>query len=410
MNLLKVRDAGDVEEAVRASLAAGRPLEIVGHGSKRALGRPASAAAVLDMSALDQVTLYEPHELVLTVAAGAPFDEVADLLARHHQQFAFEPMDVRSLLGGTDAGTVGGMLGAALAGPRRIKAGGARDHFLGFTAVSGFGETFKAGGRVVKNVTGYDLCKLMAGSWGTLAVLTEVTLKVLPVAESETTLLLSGLDAATANRAMTAALGSPHDVSGAAHLPASRLRGACAGLAADAAATLIRVEGIAVSVADRAAALRRELAGFGAVEEAAGESSAAIWQAVRDVTPFAAAGALGAWPVWRIICPPARGGALGGELVRESGGEAIYDWGGGLIWLALPPSPDGGAAFVHARAVAAGGHAMLFRAPASLRSTVAVFAPLAEGLAALNRRVKAGFDPHDLFNRGRLQALAEAAS
>ncbi|TAK48380.1 MAG: FAD-binding protein [Xanthobacteraceae bacterium] len=409
MDILKVRDASDVEDAVRAALAAGRPLEIVGHGSKRVLGRPVDAAAVLDLSALAAVTLYEPHELVLTVAAGAALTDVVTLLADHGQQLAFEPMDVRPLLGGEDAGTIGGMLGAALSGPRRIKAGGARDHFLGFSAVSGFGETFKAGGRVVKNVTGYDLCKLMAGSWGTLAVMTEVTLKVLPKAEAETTLMLRGLDAATANRAMTAALGSPHDVSGAAHLPASGLRGPCAGLAAGAATTLVRVEGIDVSVADRVAALRRELAGFGAVEAIEGEPSKAAWQAIRDVVPFAAGGALGAWPVWRIVCPPARGCALGEELARESGGEAVYDCGGGLIWLALPPLPDAGAALVHARAGAAGGHAMLFRAAAPLRASVAVFPPLASGLAALNRRVKVGFDPHDLFNRGRLHAMTEAS-
>src|SRR5204863_8135134 len=129
---------------------------------------------------------------------------------------------------GTPAGrrTIGGMIAAGFAGPRRVKAGGARDHLLGLAAVSGFGESFKAGGRVVKNVTGYDLCKLVAGSWGTLSVMTEVTLKVMPRAETETTLMLRGLDEIRGGHAMTAAVGSPFDVSAAAHLPKSALRGA----------------------------------------------------------------------------------------------------------------------------------------------------------------------------------------
>src|SRR5229473_1846352 len=178
LDTLKVRDAKDVEQAVRAAIASEQPLEIIGHGTK-------------------------------------------SLIDSRNQQFAFEPIDTSPLLGTPNLGTIGGMIGAGLAGPRRIKAGGARDHLLGAQAVSGFGDSFKAGGRVVKNVTGYDLCKLLAGSWGTLAVMTEVTLKVMPRPESERTLMLRGLDDITANRAMTAALGSPFDVSGAAHVPNS---------------------------------------------------------------------------------------------------------------------------------------------------------------------------------------------
>lgn len=400
------RDVRDVEAAVREALAAGQTLDIRGHGSKRALGRPAAAETILDLAALNAVTLYEPHELVLTVQAGAPLADIETLLARHAQELAFEPMDVRPLLGGTSAGTVGGMLAAAFAGPRRIKAGGARDHFLGLSAVSGFGETFKAGGRVVKNVTGYDLCKLFAGAWGTLGVMTEVTLKVLPKAETETTLAVAGLDPAAANRLMCAALGSSHDVSAVAHLPASSLRGPLV-VSAATAVTLVRLEGIAVSVADRALALEKELAAFGAVEQLPAEPSRAVWRAIRDVTPFAADGPLGAWPVWRIVVPPAAGGELAEQLVRETGGEAIID-GGGLVWFALPPSADAGAAQVRMRANAANGHAMLFRATEAVRAAVDVFAPLEPGVAALNRRIRAGFDPQHLFNRGRLYAEPSA--
>ena len=252
VDTLKVRDAKDVEEVVRAAIASEQPLEIIGHGTRRQIGQPMATNAVLEISALNAVTSYEPNELIITVQSGAPLADVQSLIDSKNQQFAFEPVDTSALLGASGSGTIGGMIGAGLAGPRRIKAGGVRDHLLGAHAVSGFGDSFKTGGRVVKNVTGYDLCKLLAGSWGTLAVMTEVTLKVMPRPESERTLMLSGLDDLTANRAMTAALGSPFDVSGAAHLPNSAFRstgGALAGLGPEGqAVTLLRLEGIAASV------------------------------------------------------------------------------------------------------------------------------------------------------------------
>ena len=209
---------------MRAAIAGEQPLEIIGHGSKRGIGQVMATNAVLDLSALNAVVSYEPNELIITVQAGAPLADVTSLIDSKNQQFAFEPMNTAALLGTAEAGTIGGMIAAGLAGPRRIRAGGARDHLLGAHAVSGFGDSFKTGGKVVKNVTGYDLCKLLAGSWGTLAVMTEVTLKVMPRPESERTLLLRGLDDLAANRAMTAALGSPFDVSAAAHLPPTALR------------------------------------------------------------------------------------------------------------------------------------------------------------------------------------------
>jgi glycolate oxidase FAD binding subunit len=272
--------------------------------------------------------------------------------------------------------------------------------------VSGFGDSFKTGGKVVKNVTGYDLCKLLAGSWGTLAVMTEVTLKVMPRPEAERTLLLRGLDDLAANRAMTAALGSPFDVSAAAHVPSSALRAEVAGFdrlgSPRQALTLIRLEGILASASHRAASLAKALGSFGAVETIEDAPSVAAWQSIRDVLPFAAAGPLGAWPVWRIVCPPASGGALGQALARDTGGDVIYDWGGGLIWAALPPKPDGQAELVRGRVSAAGGHAALLRASEEVRRHVDVFHPQTEGLAALSERVRQSFDPKGVLNRGRL--------
>ncbi|UPJ41561.1 FAD-binding protein [Bradyrhizobium sp. 40] len=406
MDTLKVRDANDVEEVVRAAIANEQPLEIIGHGSKRGIGHAMATNAVLDVSALNAITAYEPNELIVTLQAGAPLADVLSLIDAKNQQFAFEPMNTAPLLGTPALGTIGGMIASGLAGPRRIKAGGARDHLLGAHAVSGFGDSFKTGGKVVKNVTGYDLCKLLAGSWGTLSVMTEVTLKVMPKPEAERTLLLRGLDDAAANKAMTAALGSPFDVSGAAHLPTSAFRTKIEGLGAIAgqseALTVLRLEGITASTAHRAGSLRELLAPFGTATLVEDTVSAALWTTIRDVLPFAADGTLGAWPVWRIVCPPASGAALGTLLARETGGDVIYDWGGGLIWAALPPKPDAHATAVRERVNAAGGHATLIRAAEDIRRAIDVFHPQAPGLAALSERVRASFDPKTILNRGRL--------
>jgi glycolate oxidase FAD binding subunit len=230
---------------------------------------------------------------------------------------------------------------------------------------------------------------------------------VMPRAEAECTLVLRALDDAAAGRAMSAALGSPFDVSGAAHVPAASWRGTSAlgDLAAGGAVTLIRLEGIAASVVHRARALAAELEPFAVAEEATGEMSQQLWRAIRDVLPFAASGPLGAWPVWRIICPPASGPAFGQRLGRETGGDLIYDWGGGLIWAALPPSQDAHATMVRERSTAIGGHAMLIRASDAMREIVDVFQPLDAGIAALTARVKASFDPSDILNRGRLSRV-----
>jgi glycolate oxidase FAD binding subunit len=412
VDILKVNDAHDVEQAVRAAIASEQPLEIIGHGSKRGIGQPMATNAVLDLSALNAVKSYEPNELIITLQAGVPLADAVSLIDSKSQQFAFEPVDTAPLLGGAARGTIGGMIAAGLSGPRRVKAGGARDHLLGAHAVSGFGDSFKTGGKVVKNVTGYDLCKLLAGSWGTLAVMTEVTLKVMPKPECERTLVLRGLDDVAANAAMTAALGSPFDVTGAAHVPASSLRSEVLGLdrlgSPREAVTLLRLDGISASVVHRARALGDTLKDFGTADILEDTASAAAWGSIRDVLPFAVGGPLGAWPIWRIVCPPASGGALGQALTKESGGDVIYDWGGGLIWAALPPSSDAQAALVRRLVGAVGGHAMLLRAAEKVRREVDVFHPQGEGLAALAERVRLSFDPKGILNRGRMRRGASA--
>jgi glycolate oxidase FAD binding subunit len=404
-DILKPRDAKEAEATIGWALAEGKTLEVVGRGTKRAIGRAAQWDATLDLSGLSGVTLYEPEELVLSAKAGTPLAEIEALVAASRQELAFEPMDYAAVLGGkAGAGTIGGAIAANLSGPRRIKAGAARDHFLGFTAVSGRGETFKSGGRVVKNVTGYDLCKLIAGSWGTLAAMTDVTIKTLPSAETEATVLVLNLDDVTARKVMTAAMGSYGDVSAAAHLPASVSARIAETATAQAAATAFRVEGVAPSVAQRKTVLEKLLAPFGSLGTLGEAPSRAFWRAVRDVTPFAANGPAGKRDLWRISTVPARGSDVGRALVDALDAEVLYDWAGGLIWAALPASGDAGAPRVRATVATAGGHATLIRAPAAVRAAVDVFSPEEPALAALTKRVREGFDPHGVLNPGRMWA------
>jgi glycolate oxidase FAD binding subunit len=403
---LQPRDAKDVEAAVQWVLAEGKATEIVGHGSKRVIGRPAQTDLTLDLSALSGITLYEPEELVLSAKAATPLAEIEALVAAKGQQLAFEPMDYATLLGGVAGrGTIGGALAANLSGPRRIKAGAARDHFLGFSAVSGRGETFKSGGRVVKNVTGYDLCKLIAGSWGTLAAMTEVTIKVLPAAETEETLLIRGLEPAQAVEAMTTAMGSACDVSGAAHLPPEVATSipAVAG-AAGGGITALRLEGFSPSVVHRRGVLQGLMKPFGDLATIDASVSRAFWKAVRDVTPFAAGREGMERPLWRISTAPDRGAELGATIAERDGAKVLYDWAGGLLWLTLAASDDAGAARIGPAVAATGGHATLVRAPASMRAAIGVFAPQEAGLAALTKRVKESFDPKGVLNPGRMWA------
>jgi glycolate oxidase FAD binding subunit len=402
---LKPRDAAEVEQAIQWALANGKALELVGRGSKRAIGRAAQWDVTLDLSALSGVTLYEPAELVLSAKAGTPLAEIEALVAASAQQLAFEPMDYGPLLGATaGAGTIGGAIAANLSGPRRIKAGAARDHFLGVSAVSGRGETFKSGGRVVKNVTGYDLCKLLAGSWGTLAAMTEVTVKTLPRGETEETILVLGLDDATAAKVMAAVMGSFADVSAAAHLPGPVTPRIAETATARVAVTAFRLEGVAPSIAHRKSVLERLTAPFGSLGTLDETASRGLWRAVRDATPFAAGGPAGARHVWRISTSPSRGAEVGRALVAGAQAEVMYDWAGGLIWAALPAADDAGASLVRATVAAAGGHATLIRAPAAVRAAVEVFAPEPAALAALTKRVRESFDPQGVLNAGRMWA------
>ena len=381
-----------LEELAAAIAESGGAFEIVGQGSKRGLGRPSQTERSLDLSRLSGVSLYEPEELVMTAAGGTPLREIEARLAAAHQMLAFEPPDYGPLYGQPPGqATLGGIIACNLSGPRRVRAGAARDFILGCTVINGTGEMVKAGGRVVKNVTGYDLSKLMAGSFGTLGVLAEVTMKVLPAPEAARTLCLGGLDDPAAAALMNRALGGAQDVSAAAHLPTPIAQGALLG---SEAATLLRLEGTVISVEHRLAKLREECGGKGRV---LGDGEAAtLWHSVRDASFFAddRGDAL-----WRISLPPAASPALTREFASAP---YFYDWGGGLVWLSLPAQGDGGAAALRANVAAIGGHATLVRGPLALRAAIDVFQPMEPALAALTRRVKESFDPMMRLNPGRM--------
>jgi len=393
-----------VAEAVAWAVAEETPLEVIGRGSMRDFGRPVQAGHGIDLSALSGITLYEPEELVLSARAGTPMAEIRAALAEKNQHLAFEPADLGPLYGGAaGAGSIGGALACNLAGPRRIKAGAARDHFLGLHAVSGHGEVYKSGGRVVKNVTGYDLCKLLAGSHGTLSVLTEVTVKVMPVPEKTRTVLVHGLDDAHAASAMQRAMNSAHEVSGAAHLPPPIAAAIRAPRVADvgAAVTALRVEGPGVSVDYRCAALRRELADLGETGELHSQNSRLLWEELRDVRPLLGTPEAA---LWRLSVPPSAGPAVAARIAAEGTAHYYFDWAGGLIWLTLSQTDDAGAALVRGALAASGGHATLLRAPPELRATIPVFEPQDAANAALTARVKDSFDPNRILNPGRMYA------
>jgi glycolate oxidase FAD binding subunit len=395
----------ELRDVIGDALAAQEPLEIVAGGSKRGLGRPLQLPRTLDLGRLAGIRDYEPSELVLTAGAATPLAEIDAALAASGQMLAFEPPDWDSLyaLPAAERGrrTLGGVIAANLAGPRRLKAGAARDHFLGFRAVSGRGEAFKAGGKVVKNVTGYDLPKLLAGSFGTLAVIEEVTVRVVPRPETSGTVVVAGLEGPAATRAMVAALGAPHEVSAAAYLPAA-VAAALPAAAGPPGIAAFRLEGPVPSVAYRCQRLLAELAGGEAAVLDTADSTR-LWRAIAEAAPLAG---LAGSTLWRVSVAPARGAAIGEALARRLDMLWYLDWGGGLLWAAVANAEDGGAAAIRAAIRGAdgqgSGHATLIRGTPALRGAVPVFEPQPPALAALSVRIRDGFDPQRILNRGRI--------
>ena len=390
----------EVARLVTEAKAANLSIEVRGGGTKLGLGRPSQAASALSVAKLSGITNYDPSELVMAARAGTPLAEIEAALAVNNQMLTFEPMDHRPLLGASGEPTIGGVFAANASGPRRISAGAARDNLLGVRFVNGSGEIIKSGGRVMKNVTGLDLVKLMAGSWGTLGVMCEVTFKVLPRPETSVTIVVSGLNDAEAAEAMAAALAMSVEVSGAAHLPESVIRKFAGGSLKDGPATVLRLEGLKPSVDVRTERLVAEMSRRGTVSILDSQQSADLWRDVRDVAPFAD-GTMK--PVWRVSVAPSAGHQLVAALRLKIGVDAFYDWQGGLVWLRMEAVPEADLVRRYIKAVG-GGHATLVRADAATRASVPVFEPQPKPLEALARRIKDQFDPAGVLNPGRMTA------
>lgn len=384
------RSEAELAALVNEARAARAPLRVEGGGTRRDLGRPVDAPRALSTRDLAGIVAYEPSEMVISLRAGTPLVEAEAILSEKGQMLPFEPSDYRELLGSHGAPTIGAVAACNLSGPRRIQAGAARDALIGLRLVNGRGEIVKTGGRVMKNVTGLDLVKLNCGAMGTLGVLTEVTFKLLPRPERRATLCIQALDDARAVEALSAALGSPFEPSGAAHVPAHD---------GQPARTLIRIENLATSIDYRIGELKKVLAPFGRPIPLGEDLADALWTDIRDARFFAR----DARAVWRVSVAPSRAPALAAALSTLPEASHYFDWGGGLVWFACAATGDAGASAIRA-ALAGRGHATLVRAPANLRASLDVFEPLAAPLMKITADVKRSFDPAGLINPGRMYA------
>ncbi|MCY4458831.1 MAG: FAD-binding protein [Albidovulum sp.] len=372
--------ASESELAETVASATG-PFAVIGGGTRRFGSMPDSER--LSTRRLDGIRIYEPGALTLVASAGTPAEDVAALLAENGQRLAFEPMDYRAILGTAGTPTIGGIAATNSSGPRRIQAGACRDNMLGIRFVNGEGKILKNGGRVMKNVTGYDLVRLLAGSHGTLGILTEVAFKVLPMPESAASLAIRRLDSVSAVKSLSAALGSPFGVSGAAHLP---------GWKGEEASTIIRIEGFGESVKYRAGKLRDLLRGYGDIDvEFDQERVDATWRSIRDAERFSAS----VGDIWRISVKPSDAPGIVEKAAGLERADAMFDWGGGLVWMLVPegtPLRDLLGDF--------SGHATLVRASPETSSRVRTFQPLPPAHAGIASALRRQFDPRGILNPG----------
>jgi len=383
------------------------PAEIRGAGSKAAIGRPASLPVVVELAKLSGITLYEPSELVMSAHAGTSLAQIEGTLAQRGQMLAFEPMDLGPATGGAGGvQTIGGVFATNVSGARRIATGAARDHLLGVRAVNGRGEVFKSGGRVLKNVTGYDVARALTGSWGTLAVLSEVTFKVTPIPPHSQTLVYAGLSDEIGVELLCASLGTPFEVSGTAHLTAELTSRLELGSLAREATTLtaVRIENFTSSVAYRIDRLREALKIYGTPQVLAHETSLLFWSELRRLSVLTPRKGDGATHMWRISTSPRLASKVIDAVRRNMKAEAFYDASGGIVWLEVTASADAGAADIRRILSTHGGHATLIRADADVRASVEVFQPMSTVAQRMTTGIKTAFDPGRILNPGRMYA------
>ena len=402
-DLLKPAHEREIGRILEQASATRTPVEVIGGGTKRQVGRPMQTAVTMTTATLSAITLYEPTEMVMSARAGTPLSIIEQNLASRGQMLAFEPTDLASFTGEPSSGaTIGAVFAANLSGARRIQAGAARDHLLGVEAVSGRGELFKSGGRVMKNVTGYDLSRGLCGSWGTLAVMTQVTFKVQPVPEATMTLVLLGLPDDIAVELLASAMGLPYEISGAVHIQAplvARLQHE--GVRQQGrSVTALRLENVAKSTVYRAGRVIEALKVYGDIHDLDDGNSRAFWKELNAFSPFAGGDA----PVWRISTAPLNGPKIVAAITRYMDCRAFYDWSGGLVFAEVLPAADAGSADIRRVVASHGGHATLMRGAPAVRAAIEVFQPLAPPVAAITRKLKASFDPAGILNPGRMYA------
>jgi glycolate oxidase FAD binding subunit len=401
--LAKMRPADEREfsRVLAEATATNTPVEITGGTSKRDIGRPVNVAHSVSTKSLRGITLYEPNEMVMSARAGTSLSQVEEALAQRNQMLTFEPVELASLSGGEPgAATIAGIFVTNISGSRRIRVGAARDHLLGLRGINGRGEVFKSGGRVMKNVTGYDLCRGLSGSWGTLAVMSEVTFKVQPAPEDTGTLILLGLPDEIAVEVLCSAMATPYEISGAVHLqPSLVARLWHQGLREQGEAiTALRLENFTKSVAYRMSRLREHLKAYGEIHELDRENSLSFWGELRQLSMLQGSTA----PLWRISTSPTAGPKVAAAIAAYMECRAFYDWSGGLVWAEVLPTTDAGAADIRRVIATHGGHATLIRAEPAVRAAVDVFQPLEAGLERLSRKLKGAFDPAGILNPGRM--------
>ncbi len=377
-------------DVVRQAAADNTGIRILGGGSKEKLGQKVQSMITASTEKLDGVTHYDPGALSLVVKAGTTMNDIEEVLDKEGQRLAFEPTDYRGLFRTHDKNpTIGGIVACGISGPRRIRVGACRDSLLGVRFVNGRGEIIKNGGRVMKNVTGYDLVKFLCGSYGTLGVMTELSFKTAPKPETEATFIVSGFDDRQAIRFMSLALGQPLDISGAVHAPGETPE------------TYLRIEGLRSSVKHKLQRLEKLLVDFSGMPNFGSNvirstESENLWQKIRDIDCYTETSGA----VWKISLRPIDTPPFMELLKENMDVEAFYDWGGGLIWLHTPTINSETAGLVRMILDRFGGHATLVKANDALKEYTGVFHPEPKPLALLAKKIRAEFDPCHILNPG----------
>lgn len=402
MEFFQPRDEQDLSSFIERAHNNRVPVEIRGSGSKAAIGRPVQVKHALSSLNISGILFYEPRERVMSAKAGTPLKFIEETLAYNGQMLPFEPVNFAMInQKPEEQGTIGGVFASHVDGSRRILAGSAQDHFLGMNAVNGMGKRFKAGGRVMKNVAGYDICRSVAGSWGTLVIMTDVTFRVMPKPETTKTLIFYDLLDVLAIELMGKAMKTPYEISGAAHLPSSLVsnltdsdlntRGK--------AITALRLENFSYAVSNRLDKLQEILGSFAAMDILDKDKSLTFWSDVRNLNFFKSSDA----PFWRITTAPSKAVEIVASIrAHHPECVAAYDWAGGLIWLLTPYRADAGASEVHRTVLNRSGNATLMRGSSELRNSTYVFQPLERNMKALVKKVKHAFDPAGILNPGKM--------